>query len=286
MYRYPHVREWAKSDRIGKVGMNPEIVLANEDRRRELIWERVPLQFGLLGDEHRKGNASLRARTRLDQRAGHGPGLGEGCVSETFGDGGSQKTVVLQRLISESEEAKEDQGADDSRPSSDLERVNEGRVLVQQNPGDLEDAGVSGMGVSPGDPWVNTGGDADDDGPNGNWNGEGEIDGGQSNETPIAAVSQVGIGADEILELLPPDHEGADGEGSVACRDNSEGKRPRPDENVSERGVPGGWETAKVLNDVEPMTSNDIFQKHLQHRNSYCYGQVDDHLAAFVSPSG
>lgn len=69
------------------------------------------------------------------------------------------------------------------------------------------------MGVSPGDPWGNARGDADDDCPDGDGDGEAEIDGGQSDETQVAVVGQVAIGADEVLKLLPPDYEGADGEG-------------------------------------------------------------------------
>ena len=67
------------------------------------------------------------------------------------------------------------------------------------------------MGVFPGDPRSRTRFDAHDDGPDSYGDGEAEIERGQSDETPVATVSQVGIGADEIPKLLPPHHEGADG---------------------------------------------------------------------------
>lgn len=60
------------------------------------------------------------------------------------------------------------------------------------------------MGVSPGDPWGRIRGDAHDDSPDGYGDGEAEIDGGQYDETPVAAIGQVGVGANEFLELLPP----------------------------------------------------------------------------------
>lgn len=69
------------------------------------------------------------------------------------------------------------------------------------------------MGVGPGDPWVNGAPHGVcDDTPKGERDGEGEIEGSQSDEAPVATVSQVGIGGDEIPELLSPLHECTDGE--------------------------------------------------------------------------
>ena len=42
-------------------------------------------------------------------------------------------------------------------------------------------------------------------------------------------------------------------------RDNRNDERPRPNENIGKRSVPGGWSTAEVLVDIEPVTSNNIF---------------------------
>lgn len=69
------------------------------------------------------------------------------------------------------------------------------------------------MGVSPGDPWTRPQRGIGGDGLNGQGNGEAKIDGGYSDETPVSAVGQVGVGADKIPELPPPPDEGADGEG-------------------------------------------------------------------------
>ena len=125
--------------------MNLEVVLANGDRSRELVRlvriEGIPLGLNLLGDEHGERNARLRASTRLDHtvkgmdqhlfgsemkrgmniRIGDGRGLGESSDSETLGDGGSQKAVVLLRLLSEPEETEEDERAKDGSPSSGLQ---------------------------------------------------------------------------------------------------------------------------------------------------------------------
>ena len=154
-------------------------------------------------------------RRRSDIRVGHGHALGERGVSKTLGDGGSQKTVVLHRLVGKSEETEKDERANDSSPSSDFERVDDIQPLLQHDPGELEDAGVSRVGVSPGDPRGNTRRDAQDDNSDGYGDGEAEIDGSQSDETPVATVRQIYIGADEIVELLPPLHKSADGEGWV-----------------------------------------------------------------------
>ena len=45
----------------------------------------------------------------------------------------------------------------------------------------------------------------------------------------------------------------------VSSRDNRNDEGPRPNENIGEVSVPGGRSTAKVLVDVEPVTSNNIF---------------------------
>ena len=64
------------------------------------------------------------------------------------------------------------------------------------------------MRVMPGDIWVDGAlGSVRDDIPSGQRDGEAEINGGESDETPVTAVSQVGIGGDEIPELLSPLHE-------------------------------------------------------------------------------
>jgi len=68
------------------------------------------------------------------------------------------------------------------------------------------------VGVSPGDPWVDPFGHGIDDSPKRHGDGETEVNGRQCNETPVAAVSQVCVGSDEIPELLSPPYEGADGE--------------------------------------------------------------------------
>lgn len=57
-------------------------------------------------------------------------------------------------------------------------------------------------------------------------------------------------------------------------------------ENISKVSVPGGWPTAIVFVDVEPMTSNNIFQTHFQHGNSDSDQQVNDEFATFLVPSG
>jgi hypothetical protein len=46
---------------------------------------------------------------------------------------------------------------------------------------------------------------------------------------------------------------------SIASRDEGNGKRPATNENKGERGVPGGGRAAEILEDVEPVTGNDIF---------------------------
>jgi hypothetical protein len=149
----------------------------------------------------------------MNIRIGDGRGLGESSESETLGDGGSQKTVVLLRLISESEETEKDECAKDGSPSSGLKRNCDDRSLVHQDPGVLEDTGVSPVGISPGDPWANiTPHAVRDDTPSGQRYGETKVDGSQNNETPVTAVSHVASGGDEIPELLPPLHEGVDGE--------------------------------------------------------------------------
>ena len=68
------------------------------------------------------------------------------------------------------------------------------------------------MGVIPGDPWVNALSGIHDNKPSGQGNGKTEINGSQSNETPVIAVCQVAVGGDEIPGLLPSLHERTNGE--------------------------------------------------------------------------
>ena len=120
---------------------------------------------------------------------------------------------MLLRLISEPEETEEDKRAKDGSPSSSLERIEDNGVLLQHDHGELEDTGVSPVGISPRDPWVNlTPHEVRGDTPNGQRESEAEIDGGHRDETPVATISQVSVGGDEIPELLPPRHEGTNGE--------------------------------------------------------------------------
>lgn len=51
-----------------------------------------------------------------------------------------------------------------------------------------------------------------DDRPDRERNAEEEICGGQGDKTPVIVVTPVGIGADDILEIVPSLHEGADSE--------------------------------------------------------------------------
>jgi len=69
------------------------------------------------------------------------------------------------------------------------------------------------VGIGPRDPWINLQHrTVSDYGPKGHRDCETEVDGSQSDEAPVAAVSKVCIGSDEIPELLSSPHEGADGE--------------------------------------------------------------------------
>ena len=148
----------------------------------------------------------------MNTRIGAGRALGEGGVSETLGDGGSQEPVVLPRLVSESEEAEEDESGNDAIPTRNLQDNDRERILAVQGPRELEDTRVPPVGVSPGDPRMSPQRSVRSEHPNVQWDGEGEIDTSQSNETPVAAVSQVAVGSDKISELLSPPHERTDGE--------------------------------------------------------------------------
>ena len=66
----------------------------------------------------------------MNIRIGCDCALGKRGVPNTFDNCRSQKAVVLPCLLSESEETKEDKRAKDSRPSTDLERVEKKPVLV------------------------------------------------------------------------------------------------------------------------------------------------------------
>jgi len=122
------------------------------------------------------------------------------------------QAVVLPRLISEPEEPEEDKRAKNGTPSAGLKRVHNN--WEDEGPWVLKDARVSPVGVSPGDPWVNLQyRTVNDYSPEGYGDGETEVDGSQSDKTPVAVVSQFCVGSDDIHELLSPLHEGADSEG-------------------------------------------------------------------------
>jgi hypothetical protein len=50
-----------------------------------------------------------------------------------------------------------------------------------------------------------------DNSPSGQRDGDAEVEGSESDEAPVTAVRQVGVGGDEIPELFSPLHESADG---------------------------------------------------------------------------
>ena len=67
------------------------------------------------------------------------------------------------------------------------------------------------MGVSPGNPRADLrSSGVCDDGPHGEGDGATKIDRSQSDETPVATVGQVGVGGDEIPELLASHDESTD----------------------------------------------------------------------------
>ena len=137
----------------------------------------------------------------MNARIGADRTLGESGVSETLGDGRSQNAIVLLRLISESEESEEDERGNDGTPSGNLTRRGKNRILTVHDPRDLEDTGISPVGVSPGDPRANVRHSVEDDNVKAHRDGKDEIEGSQGNETPVAAVRQVAVGGDEILKL-------------------------------------------------------------------------------------
>ena len=130
--------------------------------------------------------------------------------SETLGNGGGKETVILPGLIGEPKESEEGERAKDASPSIQLKRND--LILSENLHRDLEDTGVPPVGVGPGDPWINASTGILDDSPSGQWDGNGEINGGQNDETPVAVESHHAGGGDKILELLSPLHEGTDGE--------------------------------------------------------------------------
>jgi len=122
------------------------------------------------------------------------------------------QAVVLLRLLGKSEEDEEDDCTKNGSPSSDLNRVDADWVGYRDS-WDLVDTRVSPVDVSPGDPWVDLlPHTVKDDTRKGDRDGDTIVDGSQSDETPVAAVSHVCVGSDEIPELLSPPHEGTDGE--------------------------------------------------------------------------
>jgi hypothetical protein len=116
----------------------------------------------------------------MNVRIGDGRALGECGVSETLGNGGGQKAIVLLSLISEAEEAEKDERAEDGGPSGGLERIDYSRVPHQRDPRVLEDTRIAQVRVFPRNVWVHGAhGGVDDDVPNGQGDGEAEIDGRQ-----------------------------------------------------------------------------------------------------------
>jgi len=150
-------------------------------------------------------------RREINIRIGDGRALCESGGSETLGDGGRKETVILLRLVGEPKESEEEERAKDGTPSNCLEL---GDLIRGENlRRELEDAGVSPVGISPRDPRINRrGSGVPDDSPSGKWDGKGEIAGSQNDETPVAVESQHAGGGDKIPELLSPLHEGTDGE--------------------------------------------------------------------------
>ena len=149
-----------------------------------------------------------------DTRDGGGRVLCEFCVSKDFDQGRCKKAVVLLRLVSEPEESETDESAKHGSPSGCLKRRDHVLPLVQPCLRVLEDARISPVYVSPGDPWANiTRRDRLDYSPSGQRNGEEGINGGQGHKTPVAAESHVGMGGDEVSNLLSPPQAFADGEG-------------------------------------------------------------------------
>ena len=128
---------------------------------------------------HRK----IRSRGLARRRIG-----GDPLASQTLSNGGSQEAVVLHRFVSESEETKEDERAKDGTPLCDRKLSGQKRDLVECDSGEPIDMRVFRMGVIPGDPSVNARPGVHDNNGSGQGDGETEINGGQSDETPVTAA--------------------------------------------------------------------------------------------------
>ena len=201
--RRDHTRRTGRIRLFGRgVRLKLEVVLVEDDRSRELVREGIegiPLCSGIVSDEDWERNTGLRTKTRLDHtveridqdmggsemnreiniRVGDGRALGERGVSKTLGNGGSQEAIVLPRLISEPEEAEEDESAKDGGPSGGLISINQIRVQVQYDPGDLVNTRIVRVYVFPGDVWCDWAHDeVVNDNPSGQGDGKAEINGG------------------------------------------------------------------------------------------------------------
>ena len=90
----------------------------------------------------------------IDDWARGGLALDERGVSEKFCQGGRQEAVVLPCLLGESKETEEDESGKDGNPPFELEGEN--LIRVQQDPRELENVGVTLVGVVPRNPWADT----------------------------------------------------------------------------------------------------------------------------------
>lgn len=86
-------------------------------------------------------------RGKISVRFEHNRARGERGAPKTLGDCGTQKPVILHRLIGEPEEDEKYERGKDSGPPSEFVCIEGNLVLVR--PGHLDDAREFGVGVSP-----------------------------------------------------------------------------------------------------------------------------------------
>jgi len=178
--------------------------------------------------------------------------------SKALGNGLECGAVVLLGLIGEAKESKEDDGADDGEPASELEGGCHHVVSSPDHRWDLVDARKSHVGVGPALPRPYAPVDVERNGVQTKRDSAKNFDSREAHKPDVSIAGKIVVAGKEFVELRSALVEEFDAQDGVDCGDKPDDDGWAEHKDVGDPTVVGVRPATNVLEDVEAMTLIDI----------------------------
>jgi len=217
--------------------------------------------------------------------SGENTGVAEGSGGDTdvFGDGLEIRTIVLPGLVGKTEEAKEDEGADNHEPTGKLEGDFADGSCSPEHGRELVYTRESRVGVGPAFPWPDTV-SVEPDSVGSEGDGAKDFNASEAHEAHISAGSEViAVAGKKVVELRAALVELADAQNPIDSGNKADGDGWAHNKKVGDPSVVCEWVATDVFVDVETMTLGDVLKNHDQDGNTKADRKIDHDIAPFLS---